>query len=380
MSEADGRVLPALDTFPGLVLALTALSGELPAALVSRLPASDTYKEYAVKRLKRDNLLRTFYRNGVRGLRLTAAAKRLLVECWPDQFLPYLSGSTETNQLKSEITRRLRLHRMAEVLVSMYNAGVLMFPWETPPVFGSALPPVGTSISQPSYYSSREVKEIGPQTVKIRGSRAAGVLLADSGVFSIYNTGATQMKWAYKSEMRLKALLQMELCQNRFPDQFMNAQQCAIVFGTDMERLDTLMGADGGKPHNYFALDGSFDHFCFLTSDHKGEAILRLLCDPDLRETLDGILTENLRPPNPDYPVENDGFEDMKPVLFGYACDMPRIRRFDTALALRGERGLMICFDFQEDALRRCCGPQIQFQCLDFEACERSVFLSTKSR
>ena len=67
MSDAVGRELPGLDTFPGLVLALTALSGELPAALVSRLPASDTYKEYAVKQLKRDNLLRTFYRNGVRG-------------------------------------------------------------------------------------------------------------------------------------------------------------------------------------------------------------------------------------------------------------------------------------------------------------------------
>ena len=74
MSDAVGRELPGLDTFPGLVLALTALSGELPAALVSRLPASDTYKEYAVKQLKRDHLLRTFYRNGVRGLRLTTTA------------------------------------------------------------------------------------------------------------------------------------------------------------------------------------------------------------------------------------------------------------------------------------------------------------------
>ena len=63
MSDADGRVLPALDTFPGLVLTLTALSGELPAALVSRLPASDTYKEYAVKQLKRDNLSLRQYRD-----------------------------------------------------------------------------------------------------------------------------------------------------------------------------------------------------------------------------------------------------------------------------------------------------------------------------
>ena len=165
MSEADGRVLPALDTFPGLVLALTALSGELPAALVSRLPASDTYKEYAVKRLKRDNLLRTFYRNGVRGLRLTAAAKRLLVECWPDQFLPYLSGSTETNQLKSEITRRLRLHRMAEVLVTMLNADVSVLPWEKPALFSPTPPDDLTPLDRPAYYSSREVKELGAQAV-----------------------------------------------------------------------------------------------------------------------------------------------------------------------------------------------------------------------
>ena len=36
MPDVDERGLPALDTFSGLVLALTALSGELPAALVSR--------------------------------------------------------------------------------------------------------------------------------------------------------------------------------------------------------------------------------------------------------------------------------------------------------------------------------------------------------
>lgn len=64
-----------------------------PPPQVSRLPAADTYKEYAVKQLKRDNLLRTFYRDGVRGLRLTVAAKDLLMASWPDQFSLYLSGS-----------------------------------------------------------------------------------------------------------------------------------------------------------------------------------------------------------------------------------------------------------------------------------------------
>lgn len=376
MSGTDGRELPALDTFPGLVLTLTALSGELPAALISRLPASDSYKEYTVKRLKQDNLLRTYYRNGVRGLRLTAAAKKLLLAGWPDQFSPYLSGSTETNQLKSEITRRLRLHRMAEVLVTMYNAGALMFPWEKPPIFQPDPPPADICIPQPLYYSSREVKELGQQAIKVRNSRSTGVLLTDGGIFIVYNIGPYQIKWEYKAEIRLKGLLFWELCQVRLPEIFMGVEQSVIVFGADMNRLDTLMGVSGESSHNYFVLDGGFNHVYFLNNDHKGETLLRLLCDLDLRESLDTVLSENLRPPDPDLPMENDGLDGDMPVLFGYTCDMPRIRRFDSALGIQKESGLLICFDFQAEALRRCCSPRVQFQCLDFEECERRVFQS----
>ena len=378
MPDTGGRELPALDTFPGLVLTLTALSGEIPAALVSRLPAADTYKEYAVKQLKRDNLLRTFYRNGVRGLRLTTTAKRLLVECWPTQFRPYLSGSTETNLLKSEVTRRLRLHRMAEVLAVMFNAGVLVFPWEKPALFAPTPPQDVLYIDQPAYYSSREMKELGAQAVKIRNSRSTGVLLTDSGIFIIYNTGPGQMKWEYKAEMRLKAMLQTELCQRRLPGQYQNAVLSAIVFGQDMERMIPLMN-DGGGQRDYFVLDGNYQHFYYLTSDHKGELILRLLCDAEQRTILDDILSQDLAPHRPDWIVENDAFDGKRPVLFAYTCDMPRIRRFNAALEKMDWRGTLYCFDFQEEAMRRICGPGVSIQCIDFEAYERRVFLSPES-
>ena len=52
--------LPAPDTLPALILTFTAMSGELPVTLIRRLPGSGSYVEYAVKRLKRDNLLRSF--------------------------------------------------------------------------------------------------------------------------------------------------------------------------------------------------------------------------------------------------------------------------------------------------------------------------------
>lgn len=368
------RTLPAPDTLPGLLLTLTALSGEFPTTQVNRLSGSDSYKVLVVKRLKREKLIRTYYRDGLRGLRLTSTAKRLLLAQAPDRFSPILSGDTATNAPKYTIPHRLRLHRMAEVLVTMRNTGISSFPWEKPAVFQPTPPGTDNSIVCPAYYTSREVKEIGPQAAKIRGSRATGLLLVEGGIFVVYNTGSGQMKWEYKAELRLKALLQTEVCQYRLPAQFQSAELCALVFGDGMEPLELFMGAGDSRAKNYFVLDGSYEHFYYLTNDRRGEFGLRLLCEPELRAALDEVLSEDLAERRPDWSVENDAFDGQgDPVLFAYLCDMPRIRRFDTALELHGSMGTLICFDFQENALQRVCGPRVRFQSIDFEALERSV-------
>lgn len=366
--------IPASDTFPNLLMNITALSGEVPVNLISRLPGTDFYKEFAIKQLKRKKLLYTFYRDGLRGLRLTATAKKRLLAAYPECFQIALTGTSETNVLKCEITRRLRLHCMAEVLVSMFNAGISVFPWEKPAVFQPTMPLTDLVIGRPAYYSSREVKEIGPQGAKIRGSRATGVLLTEASIFVAYNTAASQMKWEYRAEMRLKALLQIELCQYRLSGQLMSAAINGIVFGESMAQMEYLMDGGDSQKHNYFVLDNNFEHFFYLTNDHRGEVILEILCDPDLKRSLDDILSEDLTASRPGWPVENDAMDEHgAPVLFGYTCDMPRIRHFDTALELHGQVGTIICFDFQEEMLSRLCGPRVTLQCIDFEAFERSV-------
>lgn len=182
------------------------------------------------------------------------------------------------------------------------------------------------------------------------------------------------MKWEYKAEMRLKALLQMELCRYRLPAQFAQASQSAVVFGSDMAQMPVLMGIGGDGRHNYFVLDGNFEHFYYLTSDRCGEVILQLLCEPEQKEVLDDILSQDLAPRRPGWVVDNDAMDGEEPVLFAYTCDMPRIQKFDTALELHGKVGTLLCFDFQEDALRQVCGSRVKIQCIDFCAYERSVF------
>lgn len=323
--------------------------------------------------LKKEGLLRTYYRDRLRGYRLGARAKSALLAAWPERFSPYLTGDTDTNHLKSEVTRRLRLHRLAETYVTMGNAGVELYQDQKPKVFS----PQGFSgqAAYPAFYSSREVKELGSDATKIRSSRFMGILLAPSGIFVTYNSGSALMKWHSKSERRIKTLMWSVLCQQRLAQQYRAEDVRGLALGDSMNLAYQMLTSTGGSKHDYFMLDGSYDHFYFLTNNHQGEVILSLLCDPVKAAELDRILSQGLNSENPGRAMEQDATEqDGTPVLFGYFCDLPRIARFNTSLELMERPGTLICFDFQADALRRYCGGRVHFQTIDFAKFERRFF------
>ena len=99
----------------------------------------------------------------------------------------------------------------------------------------------------------------------------------------------------------------------------------------------------------FFLLNGTYEHFYYLTNDHIGEVMLKLLCDPDGRGELDRILSQGLNAGESHGIIENDAVnENGDPVLFGYLLDIPRIHRFCNALQLQEKHGTLICFDFQK--------------------------------
>ena len=355
------------------LLELIAVSGEFPADTLYRLPGGNSYKTALITSLKQQRLLKTYYRDGLRGYRLTNKSKRLLCEDNPERFAFYLTGAVDTNHIKSEITRRLRLHRIAETTVAMKNAGVTVFCDERPVVFSSGCSYADLSICTPSFYNSREVKELGTVFVKIKGARSVGVLLTEAEIFVVYNLGDALMKWEYKSEMRTKALMKTVLCRERLPEQYSPDGVRGLLFGDTMELAYDLLTNSGGK--QYFILDGNYDSFCFLTNDHRGEAVLKLLCDSSLSDRLNKILSYDLEPIQPGLSIENDAVDtNGNPVLFAYTCDLPRIMRFNSALQLQNKTGTIICFDYQEEALRRYCGETVTFQTIDFDKWERRFF------
>ena len=205
----------------------------------------------------------------------------------------------------------------------------------------------------------------------------AGVLLAPSGIFPVYNRGSSLTRWENRSELRVKALLQMELCQRRLHRQYQMDDVRALLFGDSMELAYELLVGGREKKQNYFILDGNYEHFYYLTNNQHGETLLRLLCNPSMTAELNRILAQGFREQIPDWHIENDAIDrNGEPVLFGYFFDLPRIARFNAALGLQDKGGTLVCFDFQYDVLHRYCTPSICFQTIDFTKFNRRFFPS----
>ena len=366
--------LPNPDTVAMNILSLTAISGELPATQLVRIDGGESYKQRVVTKLKKQGLLLTYYRDGLRSYRLTSKAKQLLIEQNGCRFGFALSGYSETNRRRHDELHRLRLHRIAEATVTMNNTGVSIYRDEKPDLFTADFEAGDvTEITYPAFYNSREIKEMGTALVKIKGGRAVGVLLTKNDVFITYNLGDSLMRWEYKSEMRTRALMRSTLTVDRLPHQYAPEDIHGLILANNMDLCyDILLGA-GGK--QYFVLDGNYDNFYYLTNDHKGERILAMLCSRTLNKELEDLLKRDMYEPEPSLGFEHDAFEeDDTPVLFGYFCDLPRIKRFDTAMNLKNMKGKIICFDFQKPTLAKYCGDNITIQAIDFNKWERRFF------
>lgn len=372
---SEKTMLPNKNTKMYDTLVLIALFGELPVELLSRICASTSYKESIIKRLRRQGLIKYYNKDGYRGLRPTTIAKNLLFADNPERFFEYTYENVDTNHVRSEPSRRERLHRIAEASVTMRNAGVEIFHDCCPP-----LPSLkSTKADIPAFYTSREIKDLGIEFDKIKGTRSVGALFTENDIFITYNLGKSIVrKWAYKTEMRTKAVIENEFCLKPQIPHYSCDSVKGIVLSNSMEMAYNIL-TDTAR--QYFVLDKNYDNFYFITNDEKGEQLLRLLCRPDLCEELDEILMEDLYIPYSNVPPETDAVtKDGIPVLIAYKCDLGRIRRFDTSLAVQRKKGIVYCFDYQAEILRRYCGETIEFQTLDYNKVERRFFYSTSEK
>lgn len=344
------------------LMELIAISGECSPHVLAHLGLGGSYGEKLITRLKREGYIRTHYKDGLRGYRLTSRGKKILMAENPARFSFYLSGNSDTNRPRSDFPRRLRLQQASIAYAMFQNAGVEIYRDRKPPLFRprnqpKPMPPC--NITLPIFYHSREVKELGAEAIKINNSRTIGILLSPECIYAVFCTGDTLMKWEYRTELKVKALLSYHASRGilsgmagglRYhPDTPIKA----LIIGKGMDTAQKLMESSGGFQKSYFYLDSSFDYFHYIPDDIAGNTMIRLLCSPILRKELRSLLLSDLQPPCLGYGLEHDAVSDGMPVLLAFDFDMQRLSRFRTALSFHGLTGKLVCFDFQKPVLQQ---------------------------
>lgn len=359
------------------ILTLIALSGECSTDALPLLGIRPSYCEKLITRLKEDNYIKTHYKDRLRGYRLTSKGKKLLLRTHPDRFIFYLVGNSDTNRPRSDYARRIRLQSTSMVYAMLMRADINLFRDEKPLIFQTGISyPV--SLPMPVFYHSREIKELGTETVKINNSRIIGILLAKECIYAVFYTGNTLMKWEYQTEIRLKAFLKHHINSgilsgsNHMLGFHPDTPIKAMVIGSDMDTAVKLMSSNGGYQRSYFHLDSSFDYFHYVPASPAGETLLRLLCDSGRRHRLRSILLSDLDPYSPELGIEHDALWSNRPLQLAYDFDMLRLSRFHTALSFHGLCGRLICFDFQKSALQQYFGDIVTIETIDLNKFERS--------
>lgn len=333
------------------LLMLIGVSGEMPADWAAFAVGSGSYSAALITRLKQEGYISLRCKDGLKGYVLKARAKRKLLELCPEDFTIFLCGSVETNHIKSEPDKRLRLYRMSMVWVYLSVAGILVYRSDKPDFFSPEfhLLPYGDGqelfrTGMGGYYGTLEFKS--GMAKEIGGSRACGVLLTGSKPFIVYNSMDSLMKWAKKTERTMRSRMEAV-----FRNKGYRVPANAVMFGNRTDLLVRLLESDGGIKGNLFALDDIYERIYFIPLIREAQIQVRLLVNLVEDRKLRKFLCTALWKINEADGALNDGVDSNgNPVYFCYDLELWRLKRVRGKIEREG-KGVIYCFDYQEEAL-----------------------------
>ena len=345
------------------LLLLVAVSGEIPADWIGTAVGSESYGAALITRLKKEGMLRQRKKDGLWGYLLSVKAKRYLLNRYQKDVEMYLDGASSTNHVKSELDKRLRLHRMSMVWIFCRKAGIGVFlhqkptlPWEMGRETKEET--IWEKSEWAAYYGTTEWKR--PGDLEIKGSRACGLLMG-SHCYIVYNTMNRLMKWGPKIERNLAGRLEIRM--RKYGGTFLTG---AIFFGTGMEMLRRLLESEGGIKGNLFALDDIYEHYYYVPLRAETWLQLRLLCDEMGNQRLTAFLGQLSNIPSQKEQHLEDGWDqDGSPVYFCYLMDLRKISRILKRTLARP--GKLICFSYQAQALREIFPESFRIQAMEPE-------------
>ena len=348
------------------IMTLICMCGECSEKALSILIPHDGNRNKLITSLVTKKLITRYQKKDLLGFRLTGKSKKMILQTEPERFGFFLENGADYSMRRASISYRIRQHRISETLAMMERAGIEIYRNNKNNIFEIDLEQTEKIVSS-AFYLSKEVKTQQSLTQKIINSKMTGLWLAEDTAWLCYQSTKESL-WPFtniehRTETLIRSILQTAGLNI--------SQSNALLFGDTMEQAKIHL--ENGLMRKYI-LDSHFDRFCFVPMDENGIMLLQLLNNKDLYDYLLSVLAEDLYQDINSY-VTQDGFDsDGLPNLICIDCDLKRIITFNTQLYHSRKSGIIICFDFQRNAIKEYCVDNISFLVVDSDKIKEAFF------
>ncbi len=364
------------DTFTSNLIELIGIGGEIKKEDLKKLNSSEYYLRNQISELINKKLIKKYSNDGIVGYRLTKRTKEYLLLKNKNRFEFYLKGNTETNKIRGDISRRIRLHKILNINIFMQRTNVKIFRDEKEKIFYDYKKITSSKeISYPSFYSSREVKELGDISICINSSVFVGLLMTPRNVYIVYNTENKLMKWNLSTEKKLFDFIKVHLTSKKIvSNNYTEKNIKGLCIGENIDTFSKMISMNiMNKKKSYFYVHEYFENIIFLENNERGETLLKFLCCKEKNNQLLNVLKKGYKERNDNYAIVNDAIDnDNKPILFNYYLDLVRLNKFKKGLFLQKQKGIIYCFDFQKKAILNYYNDLVEIKEIDFNKFKRS--------
>ena len=339
------------------VLSIICMSGECSEKALEILLPQENYRQKLLYKLINDKLITKYQKDDVCGFRLAKKGKDYLLLMDKERFGFFLLDGADFSMRRPLLRYRMRQHRISETLALMESAAEVYR--DRKKLIFEEQQEQADEFQQSAFFVAREVKAQKELTRKIVSSKMTGVWVNAQDAWVCYNMADILPEWHENLENRTEILIRSMLRHESVE------HLSVLLFGTDMSAAEKVL-ADSTLQRQLML--SPFERFCFIPLDSNGNALLEMLKYTDVYDDLYDILTEDFRRGSGESHLINDGYNtEGKPVLICVDCDLKRLVQFIHQLDLTGQKGEIICFDFQKEALKEYCGKEATIAAVDFE-------------
>lgn len=356
------------------LLELLCVAGEFPVRSLSVLGNERTVKALVHRlesvqdlRMGKDapvhtmKMLQISGKGSNRTLRLYKRALPLLEELHPGALGSY-NQSFFGHRFPGDSTHIFRNHRIAEALAMAMKAGVEIRPYALPGLQMTQRRKVVPDF--PCFYASREIKRFDTtQMNKTIFTRTVGALFYPGGLYAVYNTRDSAMRWSGLGEFKTYYHLQELARMNSSITDF----NSALLIGRDPSvALNTMLESDKSR-RKEMRFDRIYPHIHYIPLNTDGIRLLRILVRPNWQEDLLAALFPPELRIRQSF-MELDAIDGALHILSHLDSDIARLYRFREAAATMNRRFEIVCYPWQVPFLRKYFNNNIAMRVLEMDA------------